>query len=64
MSELTPLVGAHHGAFFIMDGDGGDGPVLRLIASYAYKERKHVATASAPARGWWGSRRWRRSRSC
>ena len=23
MSELTPLVSAHHGAFFMMDADGG-----------------------------------------
>src|SRR5207244_8664987 len=41
MSELTPLVGAHQGAFFIMDGD--EEPFLRLIASYAYKQRKRVA---------------------
>jgi CheY-like chemotaxis protein/HAMP domain-containing protein len=42
MSELTPLVSAHHGAFYIMD-DENQTPVLKLIASYAYKERKHVA---------------------
>ncbi len=41
MSELTPLVSAHHGAFYIMDDDKNT-PVLKLIASYAYKERKHV----------------------
>jgi CheY-like chemotaxis protein/GAF domain-containing protein/HAMP domain-containing protein len=41
MSELTPLVSAHHGAFYIMDDDNNT-PMLRLIASYAYKERKHV----------------------
>jgi HAMP domain-containing protein/CheY-like chemotaxis protein/signal transduction histidine kinase len=41
MSELTPLVSAHHGAFFIMDQDAGM-PTLRLIASYAYRARKHV----------------------
>ena len=42
MSELTPLVSAHHGAFYIMDNEANT-PVLKLIASYAYKERKHVA---------------------
>jgi HAMP domain-containing protein/CheY-like chemotaxis protein/signal transduction histidine kinase len=42
MSELTPLVSAHHGAFFLMDQDAGD-PQLKLIASYAYRQRKHVA---------------------
>jgi len=41
MSELTPLVSAHHGAFYIMDSDGNT-ELLKLIASYAYKERKHV----------------------
>ncbi|MBA3342680.1 MAG: HAMP domain-containing protein, partial [Gemmatimonadaceae bacterium] len=41
MSELTPLVSAHHGAFYIIDNESS-APVLRLIASYAYKERKHV----------------------
>jgi HAMP domain-containing protein/CheY-like chemotaxis protein len=43
MSELTPLVGANHGAFFIMDQDQGSA-VLKLIASYAYKTRKNVSS--------------------
>src|SRR6266404_3435806 len=42
MSELTPLVGAHQGAFFMVDQDGAT-PVLKLVATYAYKERKSVA---------------------
>jgi CheY-like chemotaxis protein/signal transduction histidine kinase/HAMP domain-containing protein len=42
MSELTPLVGAHHGAFFISEADDS-APVFKLIASYAYKSRKHLA---------------------
>jgi HAMP domain-containing protein/CheY-like chemotaxis protein/signal transduction histidine kinase len=42
MSELTPLVSAHHGAFFISDAET-TAPTLRLIASYAYRSRKHVA---------------------
>jgi CheY-like chemotaxis protein/signal transduction histidine kinase/HAMP domain-containing protein len=42
MSELTPLMSAHHGAFYIMEREGASS-VLKLIASYAYKERKHVA---------------------
>jgi CheY-like chemotaxis protein len=41
MSELTPLVGAQHGAFFMRQSDGVD-DVLRLIATYGYKERKNV----------------------
>jgi HAMP domain-containing protein/CheY-like chemotaxis protein/signal transduction histidine kinase len=52
MSDLTPLVGAHHGAFFLSDGDGGGGDAsLRLIASYAYKERKSVANRFRPGEG-------------
>jgi len=42
MSELTPLVQARQGAFFIMQQENGNGGALRLIASYAYKERKHL----------------------
>jgi len=42
MSQLTPLVSAHHGAFFMVDQDGA-APVLKLVATYAYKERKSVA---------------------
>src|SRR3954462_6377844 len=40
MSQLTPLVSAHHGAFFMMDTDE---KVLKLVATYAYKERKGLA---------------------
>ncbi|NRD62900.1 HAMP domain-containing protein [Corallococcus exiguus] len=42
MSELTPLVSAHHGAFFLSDPEGGM-PSLKLTSTYAYRERKHLA---------------------
>jgi signal transduction histidine kinase/HAMP domain-containing protein/DNA-binding response OmpR family regulator len=42
MSELTPLVGAHHGAFFLMEAEEG-GPVLQLTAGYAYQSRKTLS---------------------
>jgi CheY-like chemotaxis protein/HAMP domain-containing protein len=44
MSQLTPLVGAQHGAFFLMEspGDEGDDFELRLIATYGYRQRKNV----------------------
>jgi HAMP domain-containing protein/signal transduction histidine kinase/CheY-like chemotaxis protein len=42
MSELTPLVSAHQGAFFLMDSDEG-APILKLTNTYAYRERKGVA---------------------
>jgi CheY-like chemotaxis protein/signal transduction histidine kinase/HAMP domain-containing protein len=42
MSELTPLVSAHHGAFFIAAHEAGV-TELRLRASYAYQVRKSVS---------------------
>jgi CheY-like chemotaxis protein/signal transduction histidine kinase/HAMP domain-containing protein len=41
MSELTPLVSAQYGAFYMRDTDEGQ-MLLKLLASYAYKARKHV----------------------
>jgi HAMP domain-containing protein/CheY-like chemotaxis protein/signal transduction histidine kinase len=42
MSELTPLVGAQHGGFFMAEAEPDSDPRLRLVASYAYKRRKGV----------------------
>ncbi len=44
MSQLTPLVGAQHGAFFMMESPDGEGDdfELRLISTYGYKQRKNV----------------------
>jgi HAMP domain-containing protein/CheY-like chemotaxis protein/GAF domain-containing protein len=44
MSELTPLVGAQHGAFFLMESPDGEGDdfQLRLLSTYGYKQRKNV----------------------
>ena len=42
MSELTPLVGANHGVFYIHNATAGD-RVLELLSSYAYRERKSVS---------------------
>ncbi len=39
LSELAPLVTAQHGVFYMMDS-AGETPILKLLASYAYKERK------------------------
>jgi HAMP domain-containing protein/signal transduction histidine kinase/CheY-like chemotaxis protein len=46
MSQLTPLVSAHHGAFFMMDRDDGE-PVLKLTSTYAYRERKSLSNRFA-----------------
>src|SRR5947209_13914843 len=43
LSELAPVVGAKHGVFYVMDANGGGEPVLKLAATYAYKDRKHLS---------------------
>jgi signal transduction histidine kinase/CheY-like chemotaxis protein/HAMP domain-containing protein len=46
MSEVTPVVSAHHGVFFLAEQavvDGEDSTELRLLSSYGYKARKNVA---------------------
>src|ERR671936_829141 len=42
LSELAPLVKAQHGVFYLMEGEG-DHSELKLLSSYAYKERKGLA---------------------
>ena len=42
LSELAPLVWAQHGVFYLMDGMETD-PMLKLLSTYAYRERKHLA---------------------
>ncbi|HLK35348.1 MAG TPA: ATP-binding protein, partial [Polyangiaceae bacterium] len=48
MSDLTPLVDAQHGAFYIFEGDAAAGPagdgLLRLFASYGFGVRKGLAS--------------------
>jgi CheY-like chemotaxis protein/HAMP domain-containing protein len=55
MSELTPLVGGRHGAFFLTDtpqnGDDPDDRKLKLVASYAYRKRRDVPSQFAPGEG-------------
>src|SRR5207237_1551406 len=43
VSELTPLVDAQHGTFFLLQSDEKNEPILNLVASYAFTERKNVA---------------------
>ncbi len=42
LSELAPLVSANHGVFYSMDTSGEEAR-LKLLASYAYRERKSVS---------------------
>ncbi|MGE5112025.1 MAG: HAMP domain-containing protein [Acidobacteriaceae bacterium] len=42
LSELAPLVGAQHGVFYLSDTEG-DRTVMKMFASYAFRERKGIA---------------------
>src|SRR5947207_5459365 len=43
LSELAPVVSAQQGVFYMMDSTSKtDEPMLKLLASYAYKERKNI----------------------
>jgi len=50
LSELAPVVYAQHGVFYILDASGPE-PSLRLLASYAHRERKQVANRFALGEG-------------
>ena len=59
LSELAPVVGAQHGVFYIVE-PAKEEPELKLLASYAYRNRKGVEQpSSSSARGWSASARWR-----
>jgi HAMP domain-containing protein/signal transduction histidine kinase/CheY-like chemotaxis protein len=42
MSELTPLIDAHHGGFFMMEATDRADSNLNLIASYGFTVRKNI----------------------
>ncbi|HEX8703844.1 MAG TPA: response regulator, partial [Myxococcaceae bacterium] len=44
LSELAPLVDAQHGVFYISERIEGE-QILKLLASYAYRERKGLSNA-------------------
>ncbi|MRG97652.1 HAMP domain-containing protein [Polyangium spumosum] len=45
MSELTPLVDAQHGAFYMMESDPSGESGLHLIASYGFGGRKNLSNS-------------------
>ncbi len=51
MNELTPLVSAQHGAFYLLESQEEADPELRLVASYAFKRRKGVSNTYALGEG-------------
>src|SRR5262245_17864964 len=42
MSELTLVVGAQHGAFYLVERDG-ERVLFLLVSTYAYQKRKHLS---------------------
>jgi len=43
LSELAPLVSMQHGVFYLNEGPEGGEVDMKLLASYAYRERKNIA---------------------
>jgi signal transduction histidine kinase/DNA-binding response OmpR family regulator/HAMP domain-containing protein len=43
LSELAPLVSMQHGVFYLNEAAEPSEPDMKLLASYAYRERKHIA---------------------
>jgi methyl-accepting chemotaxis protein len=43
LRELAPLVAAQQGLFYLMDTGENHPPYLKLIGTYAYRERKHLS---------------------
>ena len=50
LSELAPLVHAHHGVFYMMDSQESDAR-LRMIASYGYRSSRKLPTSFLPGEG-------------
>ncbi|WP_310551571.1 HAMP domain-containing protein [Paenibacillus glufosinatiresistens] len=50
LSELAPLVSMQHGVLYINEPVNGE-PVLKLFASYAYQNRKHLANEFRAGQG-------------
>jgi signal transduction histidine kinase/HAMP domain-containing protein/CheY-like chemotaxis protein len=50
MSELTPMVGGQHGAFYLAERDE-DRTVLKLTSTYAYSKRKGLSNRFAIGEG-------------
>jgi len=50
LSELAPLVSAHHGVFYMMDERNKDSR-LRMIASYGYRSSRKLPTSFLPGEG-------------
>lgn len=47
ISKIAPTIGAGHGAFYVIDGEGA----FQLFASYGYRERKRLNNRFRPGEG-------------
>jgi len=47
VSKIAPVIGAGHGAFYVADTEGS----YKLLASYGYRERKHLNHSFAAGEG-------------
>ncbi|MCX6835539.1 MAG: ATP-binding protein, partial [candidate division Zixibacteria bacterium] len=50
LSELAPLIKAQHGVFYVLAEENNE-QALKLLASYAYKDRKSLANRFRPGEG-------------
>ena len=50
LSELVPLINAQQGVFYMVEQQE-DAFVMKLLASYAYRERKHLSNVFRPGEG-------------
>jgi HAMP domain-containing protein/CheY-like chemotaxis protein/signal transduction histidine kinase len=50
LSELAPLVDAQQGIFYVNGGNNGT-PLMKLLGSYAFTERKNLANEFKPGQG-------------
>jgi CheY-like chemotaxis protein/signal transduction histidine kinase/HAMP domain-containing protein len=50
LSELAPLVSAHHGVFYMMDSRDKESR-LHMLASYGYRSSKELAASFVPGEG-------------
>ncbi|MBA2425596.1 MAG: HAMP domain-containing protein [Actinobacteria bacterium] len=51
MSELTPVVSAQHGAFFLAEVGEAEASTFKLLASYGYKKRKNLSNTFTEGEG-------------
>src|SRR5262245_4291773 len=51
LSELTPLVDAQQGAFYVKGPSEEGGSVMKLLGGYAYTARKNLANEFSPGEG-------------